>query len=247
MKKIIIYDFDGTLTPYPVPRFEILEKCGIKGEGVNDFYAQVKTKAITKNIDLYQALYETYFETIQNAGFQLIDSNLCLGYDNVTYNKGVYEFLSDLQKNGIKNYLLSSGLKVFLDKVEVANFFSKIYATTFNYNENNEVSSIKYLMSDKNKVEVIRKIISDNNYAQDDCSDIIYIGDGLTDAFAMEYVKKNNGITIFVYYDENSKEMKMIQEKDVVTFYALADFSPNGKLDNYVKKLCYATEKGISK
>ena len=119
-KKIIIYDFDGTLTPYPVPRFEILEKCGI-----NDFYMQVKNKAITKNIDLYQALYETYFEIVKNAGFELNDENLCLGYNKVTYNNGVHIFLNNLQKNGIKNYLLSSGLKVFLDKVEVADFFFK--------------------------------------------------------------------------------------------------------------------------
>jgi len=237
-KKIIIYDFDGTLTPYPVPRFEILERCGIKGEGINKFYEQVKNKAITKNIDLYQALYETYFETIKNAGFKLVDSNLCLGYNNVTYNKGVREFLSSLQENGIKNYLLSSGLKVFLDKVEVSDFFSKIYATTFNYNEDNEVSSIKYLMSDKNKVEAIKEIISENNYDKDDCSDIIYIGDGLTDIFAMEYVKKNNGVTIFLYYDEKNKEIQFIKEKDVVTFYAPADFSATNTLNSYVKKLC---------
>ena len=238
-KKIIIYDFDGTLTPYPVPRFEILEKCGIKGEGINEFYVQVKNKAPTKNIDLYQALYETYFETIKSNGFKLVDSNLSLGCNNVTYNKGVHEFLSSLQENGIKNYLLSSGLKVFLDKVEVADFFAKIYATTFNYNEHQEVNGIKYLMSDKNKVDVIKEIISENNYDKDDCSDIIYIGDGLTDIFAMEYVKKNNGVTIFVYYDENSKELKMIQEKDVVTFYAPADFSTTSSLNSYVKKLCY--------
>ena len=29
-KKIIIYDFDGTLTPYALPKFEILEKMWIK-------------------------------------------------------------------------------------------------------------------------------------------------------------------------------------------------------------------------
>ena len=86
-KKIIIYDFDGTLTPYPVPRFEILEKCGI-----NDFYMQVKNKAITKNIDLYQALYETYFEIVKNAGFELNDENLCLGYNKVTYNQLINNF-----------------------------------------------------------------------------------------------------------------------------------------------------------
>lgn len=238
-KKIIIYDFDGTLTPYPVPRFEILEKCGI-----NDFYMQVKNKAITKNIDLYQALYETYFEIVKNAGFELNDENLCLGYNKVTYNNGVHIFLNNLQKNGIKNYLLSSGLKVFLDKVEVADFFSKIYATTFNYNESNEVSGIKYLMSDKNKVEAIKEIIFENNYDKDDCSDIIYIGDGLTDIFAMEYIKKNNGITIFVYHDENSKEIKLMQEKDIISFYALADYSLDSDLNRYIKKLCNITQKG---
>ena len=93
-------------------------------------------------------------------------------------------------------------------------------------------------MSDKNKVEAIKEIISENNYDKDDCSDIIYIGDGLTDVFAMEYVKKNNGVTIFVYYDENSKEMKLIQEKEVVTFFTLADFSETSFLNSYVKKLC---------
>ena len=73
---------------------------------------------------------------LKNAGFDLVDSNLCLGHDSVTYNNGVYEFLSNLQKDGIKNYLISSGLKVFLDKIEIAHFFEKIYATTFNYDEN---------------------------------------------------------------------------------------------------------------
>ena len=44
-KTIIIYDFDGTLTPYPVPKFEILEKCGAKGDGFNQFYLNVKKKS----------------------------------------------------------------------------------------------------------------------------------------------------------------------------------------------------------
>ena len=32
MKKII-YDFDGTLTPFSIPRFSILEKCGYEDAG----------------------------------------------------------------------------------------------------------------------------------------------------------------------------------------------------------------------
>lgn len=237
MNKIIIYDFDGTLTPYPIPRFEILEKCGIKEEDIKEFYGGVVKKSIDEKIDLYQALYETYFQIIINAGFKLNDDNLCLGYNNVVYNKGVYEFLNYLQSQGIKNYLLSSGLKVFLDKVTVAKMFSKIYATTFNYDENNEIIGINYLMSDINKVDAIKEIMADNDCLEDDCSNIIYIGDGLTDSYAMEYVKKNNGITIFLYYDKESKDMKAIKEKDIVSYFALADFSLNSNLAHLVKKL----------
>lgn len=29
---IIIYDFDGTLTPYSLPQYEILKKCGYNDE-----------------------------------------------------------------------------------------------------------------------------------------------------------------------------------------------------------------------
>lgn len=242
-KIIIIYDFDGTLTPYPMPKFEILEKCGLTEKDTNNFYKQVKNKIITKNINSYQAIYETYFETIKNAGYKVTDENLCIGCKNVTYNTGVYDFLSSLQKNGIKNYLVSSGLKVFLDNVKISKFFSKIYATTFNYDENNEVNSINYLMTDKNKVEKIKEILKENNYNENNCSNVIYIGDGLTDTYAMEYVKNNNGVSIFVYYDENSKEIEAIKQKDVVTFYAPADFSSSSELSNYVKKLCNITKK----
>ena len=33
--KIIIYDFDGTLTPYAMPKFEILEKSGLNDGAYN--------------------------------------------------------------------------------------------------------------------------------------------------------------------------------------------------------------------
>lgn len=231
--KIIIYDFDGTLTKYPIPRFEILAKCGLKDNDINAFYAKVKLKATTKQIDLYKALFETYFETIKDAGYKVNDENLCLGANNVSYNKGVLEYLENIEKSNIKNYLLSSGLKVFLDRVDIAKHFKKIYATTFTYDANNEVNGIDYLMSDKNKVEAIKEIMHDNNL--NDCTNIIYIGDGLTDIYAMEYVKKNNGITIFVYNEEN-KDINILKEKDIVTLFTKADFSLNSELYKYIKE-----------
>ena len=41
MKEIIIYDFDGTLTPYSLPKFEILEKSGMKDGAHNPQFLEL--------------------------------------------------------------------------------------------------------------------------------------------------------------------------------------------------------------
>lgn len=237
-KSIIIYDFDGTLTPYALPRFQILEKCGFKDESYNLFFKKAHEKAKVEKMDLYQAMYDIYFSIIKENGFSLTDDNFCLGADKVIYNKGVINFLNILKTNNVQNYLLSSGIKTFLEKTCVAPYFNEIFATTFNYNSHNEANEVNYLMSDKNKVQAIKKIARINGYSEDDCSNIVYIGDGLTDYYAMEYVKKNGGITIFVYQNPNNKDMISLQEKDVVSFYTLADFSLDSELSTFIAKLC---------
>lgn len=239
MNKIIIYDFDGTLTPFPMPKFEILEKCGMKEDIANsEFLKNHVQKNQEKGMDLYTSIYETYFEIIQNAGLDLKDENFSLGYDKVTYNPGVFGFLTKLANNGIKNYLLSSGLMAFLKKVEIAPLFEEIFATTFQYDEDQKATGIKYLMSDKNKVEAIKSIINNNGKVENDCSDIVYIGDGLTDSYALEFVKNNGGTSILVYQDENSKDIPAMKEKNIVNYFSYSDFSDGSDLSNYVMNLC---------
>lgn len=54
MKKIIIYDFDGTLTPYTLPKYKALENCGFCGGMMNnDFIRLVKEKSKNEGKDLY--------------------------------------------------------------------------------------------------------------------------------------------------------------------------------------------------
>lgn len=234
MQKVIIYDFDGTLTPYSFPKFKVLEKCGLQDGASNPkFFEMAKEKMKLENLELWEAVYEVYFEIIRKANITLTDDNFCLGSDEVTYNTGVIEFLSFLCENGVTNYLLSSGLKVYLEKTKVAKYFEKIYATTFDYNEKGEFTNIKYLMSDKKKVEAIKDIIKNNPEDRH----IIYIGDGITDYYAMEYVKNHGGTSILVYHDSNNPSIKELTDKGVVTFVTKADYSLDSELFRYIKKL----------
>lgn len=238
MKSIIIYDFDGTLTPYSLPKFEILEKCGLQHGALNpNFLEMSKNKAQDEKVDLYTAIYRTYFEIIKNANLSLSDDNFCLGANTVIYNNGVVDFLNFLKDNGVSNYLLSSGIKVYLEKTNIAHFFEKIYGTTFIYNSNGEAIGIDYLMSDKNKVDAIKDIVKMTGNNENDCQNIIYIGDGFTDYYAMEYVKRNGGTSIFVYKNKNSQDLKRLKEKDVISFSTYADFSYDSQLSEFIKKL----------
>jgi len=90
MKKTIIYDFDGTLTQFPLPKFEILEKCGLEGGASNPIFIK---RVKETNTDFYVSIYKTYFEVIKENDFELTDNNFCLGNDNVIYNEGVKDFL----------------------------------------------------------------------------------------------------------------------------------------------------------
>lgn len=238
-KKIFIYDFDGTLTPYPITKIEILEKLGFDGGMMsNKFMSMVRERRLSKNIDVYNACYEVLFEVLENNCVPRTKENFGLGAMNIEYNPGVYEFFDRNKDLNIANYIVSSGSKDFLEGTIISDFFSDIYATTFKYDENNEAIAVDFLMSDKRKVEVIKKILVDNNILDDDCSNVVYVGDGLTDLYAMEYVKNHGGKTIFVYVDSENDSLKAAREVDVVSYYTKADYNLNSDFSNVFLDIC---------
>lgn len=222
-----------------MPTYEILEKCGLENGAQNPHFRELIEKKLSKlNGNFYQAYFQTYLEVIKNSGKKLIDENISFGADNLIYNDGVVEFLTMIKENNGKNYLLSAGMKTYLTKTKVASLFDQIFATTFLYNDNREIIGIDYLMSDKKKVDAIKKIIQEDKRNKNDCTDIIYIGDGLTDYYAMEYVKNNGGKVIFVYNDDKNEEViTIIKNKNIVDLFTKADYSVNSELNNYIKTL----------
>lgn len=238
-KKIFIYDFDGTLTPYPITRVGVLESIGFEGGMMSPkFMGMVRERRLSRNIDLYTACYQLLLEVLRDNNVAPTKENFRMGAVDIEYNRGVVSFLEKITNLGFTNYLISSSSKDFLEGTAVSKFFKDIYATTFKFDENGEAIETDFLMSDKKKVEVIKKVLVDNGYAEDDCSDLIYVGDGLTDLYAMEYIKNNGGKTVFVYLDEESDSLKSAKEVDVVSFYARADYSTDSELSLIFDRFC---------
>lgn len=238
-RKIFIYDFDGTLTPYPITKIGVLETLGFDGGMMSPkFMGMVRERRLSKNTDVYSACYEVLLDVLKENNVSRTKENFRMGASDIEYNPGVVNFFERNKNLDILNYIVSSGSKDFLEGTVIRKYFKDIYATMLNYDENGEAVDVSFLMSDKRKVEVIKKILEDNNIENEDCSNVVYVGDGLTDLYAMEYVKNHGGETIFVYLNENDDSLKAAKEVDVVSFYTKADYSLNSDFSNLFLDIC---------
>lgn len=240
---ILIYDFDGTLTPYAWTKFEILEKCGFDGGAYStEFVDRVHSTMEAENLNSYSALWKEYLRALSEHNFSLTDENFTLGAQNLEYNPGVEDFLKRTNTKNAQNFILSSGLKVFLDHTKIAPQFSAIYATTFSYDSKNRADGIDYLMTGENKVNAIKEILAQNLEDSENINNVVYFGDGMTDFHAMKYIRERGGQTIFVHQPEPSVSdrpdpLANFRDPNIITFKTVADYSLGSPLDRFVAKL----------
>ena len=148
---IAIYDFDGTLTPHSLPQYPILKNCGYTDKKLMSRVA----KEIAKGIDFYKAYYKCYMDILSENGITMSRDNICLGAKDTTFNKGVLDYFERLQssKTEIKHYIVTSGVKCYVDETVLSGLVDGIYGVTFNQKDG-VFQNIDFLLSDKKKVDV---------------------------------------------------------------------------------------------
>jgi len=241
--KAIVYDYDGTLTPDSYPIFEIIKKSGVEqGCGGAEFQKKVHDLAKRDGINPIVAFILVILDTVKDAGYSLTDSNITLGADRREYRPGVTDFLKKIQELGIANYLLSSGSKAYLERTTIAPFFTGIYGSTLLYDESGEATGPDYAMTTEAKIDSVRQIARSLGGSPEDCSGLIYIGDGPTDIPVMDYVKNHGGVTILVQDPVTKADVeKQLQEfaanapiDDIIMHRFLADFRDDSELSKFV-------------
>lgn len=226
---VVIYDFDGTLTPYSLPQYEIIKKCGYDEEKLMNRISE----KLTNSEGLYEAYYKCYIEILLENNILLTKENVCLGADKVKFNNGVIEYFKNFQsrKTGVKHYIVTSGIKDYVNKTVIRKFVDGVYGVTFN-EENGIYKDIDILLTDKKKVDVIKHVQKDNK----ETNNIIYFGDGLTDSFAFEYVHSIGGKNVFIATKNESMETyKKLNVKGIIDKCFEPDFSMDSELSKYIQ------------
>ena len=229
---IIIYDFDGTLTPYSLPQYEILKKCGYDNERLME---RIKKEIENKNATgLYEAYYKCYRDILSENKIAMTRENACLGANKVELNKGVADYFRKFQssKTGVKHYIITSGIKDYIDETIIREFVNEVYGVTFKQ-ENGTYGDVDVLLTDEKKVEIIQKIQGENN----ETNKVIYFGDGLTDKYAFEYVHSIGGKNVFIAVNEKSMDnYQKLNVNGIIDECFNADFGIDSKISKYVQK-----------
>ena len=227
--RINIFDFDGTLTKEPWGNILFLEQLGYPGGNYTDKFIADWIKFYKSNGGTKLESFMSYINNLFNEKqIKVSEAEFMKSAEWLTYNPGVFEFF---QRSKVKNYMISGGFPDFLRKLEIGKYFEGIYGTQVRYDKDNFIIGIGEIMTEEGKILAVKDILKKNNRAEDDCKDVFFIGDGLTDVPAMRFVHENGGKAVFVYQPGDNDDLyHEINTDKIIDFRCVADYNVDSEL-----------------
>ena len=250
----LMYDFDKTLCTKDMQEYTFIPNLGITA---GEFWNEAnKLREVDKMDQVLTYMYLMVKKT-EDIGYHLTKDYLKDMGDKVELFPGVVDFFERINAYGkekgitVEHYIISSGVKEIIEGSKIGKYFKKIYASEFYYDEKGHAVWPKIAINYTNKTQFLMRInkgildIADDygiNKKMEEkdrriaISNMIYIGDGLTDVPCMKLTKDGGGVSIAVYTDKSEKVAKELYEDDRINYMAKADYSEGSKIDLIVKR-----------
>ncbi|MBL8513329.1 MAG: haloacid dehalogenase-like hydrolase [Betaproteobacteria bacterium] len=269
----MVYDFDGTLSPQPMQEYTVLPKIGVKPA---EFWERVHKEATDTGSDpmltymrlMMEALYKKDEVRITQDDFRAMASQIKYfpGVEGWFERVDAYVKHRSAGKTRVAHYIISAGQKEILEGVSIRKHFKQVYASEYHFNQYGVATFPKLLITDTSKTQFLfrinkgREAISEsiNEHMPDaerpiPFSNIIYLGDGMTDVPSMALTKKSGGHTVAVYNPKLPKSRATctrLLDAGRVDFIAPADYRATSKLmkrvvlllDSVIAGIAYAEE-----
>lgn len=257
MKKPIIaimYDFDKTLCTENMQEYTFIPSMGM---GASEFWEWTSVVAEEETMDRILTYMYCMVEKAKEAGTPLTRESLVACGKDIEYCPGVEDWFQRINRYGeeagvqVEHYVLSSGLKEIIEGTSIAKYFERIYACEFMYRDGVAFWP-KMAVNYTNKTQFVYRINkgvldihndTDLNNSRPDAekrvffSNMIYIGDGLTDVPCMKLVKQSGGHSIALYQPGKADTTAPLLRHDRVDWMFEADYTEGGDLDRTMKLL----------
>lgn len=254
----VIYDFDGTLTPRPMQEYTVLPQLGVAPD---EFWNEVREEAKRENADemlTYMRLLSAKIigkKHIGRSQFAELATHIEYFEGVETWFQRINDFISKHPHGGTKtslrHYVISAGLKEILDGISIKRHFHNVFASEYHYDVHDVPTFPKVLVTDTIKTQYLFRINkgregiheSINEHMPENerpipFSNMLYIGDGMSDVPCMTVCKQAGGYAIAVYPPRKAHAKAKCEEllkARRVDFIAPADYAEGKELDGFVR------------
>ena len=251
----LLYDFDKTLCTTDMENYTFIPALGYTPA---QFWQKANSFGRDNHMDGLLAYMYTMIHECREQNRRLDrDFLVRCGRDMVLF-PGVREWFRRINDFGrqlgveIEHYVISSGLREIIEGSGIAHEFREIYACEFFYNEEGLACWPKLDVNFTNKTQFVYRInkgvldVSDDKTLNDSMPDdskripftnMIYVGDGLSDVPCMKMMRAYGGQAIAVYQEENRQGVEDLLSKGRVDFIFPADYREGTTLDSTVKNI----------
>ena len=250
----IMYDFDKTLCTRDMQEYTFIPSVGMDPD---EFWNLTGKVAKAETMDSILTYMYCMVEKARETGIPLTRESLVACGKDIEYHKGIEEWFQRINRYAeqagviVEHYVLSSGLKEIIEGTSIAKYFKKIYACEFLYKDG-QAYWPKMAVNYTNKTQFVYRInkgvldINNNvdlNSSRPDSekrvlfSNMIYIGDGLTDVPCMKLVKQSGGRSIAIYHPGEYHNAAPLLKHKRVDWMFEADYSEGSELDRTMELL----------
>ena len=250
-----LYDFDKTLCTTDMQDYAFIPSLGYTPA---EFWGRANAFGWENRMDGILAYMYTMIQECAAQNIKLDRAFLNHCGESIQLFPGVREWFARINAFGeslgvqVEHYVISSGLREIIEGSGIAQEFREIYACEFYYNENGDACWPKLDVNFTNKTQFVYRInkgILDvsrekelNDSMPDDSkrvpfTNMIYMGDGLSDVPCMKMMRAYGGQAIAVYQASNRQGVEKLLADGRVDFIFPADYREGMELDRTVRDI----------
>lgn len=248
----LLYDFDYTLAREDMQNFGLIPAFNLKP---SEFWNLAGEFAKVSGCERILSYMYVILDECRKRNIKCTKGWLNSLGKSIEFYPGVTEWFSRINKYArergleIEHYIVSSGTKEIIDGCKIAKEFKKIFACEFCYDKKTKLPTWpKLAINYTQKTQYLYRISKGVLDVSDDIninkksefrriphSNIIYIGDGLTDVPCMTVVKNSGGNSIAVYDKEKKDTVIGLMKEERVNYATRADYRNHSELDKVIK------------
>ena len=250
-----LYDFDKTLCTTDMEDYAFIPSLGYTPA---EFWGRANAFGWENRMDGLLAYMYTMIQECAAQNIKLDRAFLNHCGESIQLFPGVREWFARINAFGeslgvqVEHYVISSGLREIIEGSGIAQEFREIYACEFYYNENGDACWPKLDVNFTNKTQFVYRInkgildVSRDKELNDSMPDdskrvpftnMIYMGDGLSDVPCMKMMRAYGGQAIAVYQVSNRQGVEKLLADGRVDFIFPADYREGMELDRTVRDI----------